>query len=457
MSENYSEDKREKNKPDEEVGTSQGPHQTDPSEDKKALDRFSEAQLRGNFAKNKTPDYWMQPCVKSVSSSAEIPKLTVVFDLDWTLIYSSKEKLLPAQQRLASGKAYTAIRPYCDTLLKNIRQFCTIMVFSFGSESYVNEIRNLIDPNGEYFDEVFSRNSCTKYCNLYGKDLAKTGADLKRTVLIDDRTQSFLFQPHNGILIRPWTGQEDDTELVKMEKLIMELTEEDLDQHAFSATVNREPTVEEPNMDNIQEKLLNEFFDLFDENIGTVKNTRATLHVKPRAEPKTFNAKRIAFQLKKPVEAEVQRLVKEGMSESVDPAATPLKWATPVVCIDKRNGNVRICGNFRATINPNLLPESHLLPIFEELTTKLVSGQEFSTIDLKDAFLQMLKYNLCIASPLNTIYFSFHWGSERGVSVSLAWGCAELLYRGSSPDMKKENCGVKRSAMSVCRAKQQEL
>ncbi|KRY24414.1 hypothetical protein T01_14141, partial [Trichinella spiralis] len=67
------------------------------------------------------------------------------------------------------------------------------------------------------------------------------------------------------------------------------------------------------------------------------------------------------------------------------------------------------------------------------------------------------KYNLCIASPLNTIYFSFHWGSERGVSVSLAWGCAELLYRGSSPDMKKENCGVKRSAMSVCRAKQQEL
>ncbi|KRY29592.1 Retrovirus-related Pol polyprotein from transposon [Trichinella spiralis] len=92
----------------------------------------------------------------------------------------------------------------------------------------------------------------------------------------------------------------------------------------------------------------------------------------------------------KPVEAEVQRLVKEGMSESVDPAATPLKWATPVVCIDKRNGNVRICGNFRATINPNLLPESHLLPIFEELTTKLVSGQEFSTIDLKDAFLQML-------------------------------------------------------------------
>ncbi|KRX12856.1 hypothetical protein T07_13774 [Trichinella nelsoni] len=43
MSENYSEDKREENKPDEEVSTSQDPHQTDPSEDEKAFDRFSEA------------------------------------------------------------------------------------------------------------------------------------------------------------------------------------------------------------------------------------------------------------------------------------------------------------------------------------------------------------------------------------------------------------------------------
>ncbi|KRX34707.1 hypothetical protein T09_7092, partial [Trichinella sp. T9] len=47
------------------------------------------------------------------------------------------------------------------------------------------------------------------------------------------------------------------------------------------------------------------------------------------------------------------------------------------------------------------------------------------------------KYNLCIVSPLNTILFLFHWGSERGVSVTLAWGCAKLSYLGSSPDMNR--------------------
>ncbi|KRZ57913.1 CTD small phosphatase-like protein 2 [Trichinella nativa] len=226
MSENSSEDKREKNKPDEEVSTSQGPHQTDPSEDKKALDRFSEAQLRDNFAKKKILDYGMQPCVKSASSSAEIPKLTVVFDLDSTLIYSTKHKLLPAQSRLPSLEIYTAIRPYCNKLLEKIRKHCNIMIFSSGSEQYVHDVCSLIDPNGEYFDKIFSRNSCTKFPNFYGKDLTKTGADLKRTVLIDDRSESFLIQPLNGKLIRPWTGQEDDTELEKMEELIMKLTKE---------------------------------------------------------------------------------------------------------------------------------------------------------------------------------------------------------------------------------------
>ncbi|KRY26645.1 CTD small phosphatase-like protein 3 [Trichinella spiralis] len=175
MSENYSEDKREENKPDKE------------------------------------------PCVKSVSSSAEIPKLTVVFDL---------HKLLPAQSRLPLLEAYTAIRPYCDTMLKKIRKYCTIMIFSSGTEQSVNDVHGLIDPKGEYFEKVFIRNNCTKVINLYGKYLAKTGADLKRTVLIDDRLHSFMHQPFNGIPIRPWTGHEDGTELLNIKKLIMDLIEE---------------------------------------------------------------------------------------------------------------------------------------------------------------------------------------------------------------------------------------
>ncbi|KRY92294.1 CTD small phosphatase-like protein 2 [Trichinella pseudospiralis] len=208
------------------VSTSQGAYQTNPSENKKALSSLWEFVMRNDFTTKRKLDNSKQAKVKSDLSSVDLPKLTVVFDLDWTLIYASKQKLFPAQQRLASGKCFVAIRPHCITLLKIIRPLCNIMMFSAGTESYVKDVLTLIDPNGEYFDKILSRNSCTNVHGMWAKDLAKTGADLKRTVLIDDRRQSFLLQPNNGIPIRPWTGQEDDTELVKMEKLIMELIDE---------------------------------------------------------------------------------------------------------------------------------------------------------------------------------------------------------------------------------------
>ncbi|KRZ73323.1 CTD small phosphatase-like protein 3 [Trichinella papuae] len=224
--EDYSNDKQERTKHGKKVSTSKSVYQMDLSEDKKALERFWKSLKRGDFARKKKSNNCKQVRVKSDSSSADIPKLTVVFDLDSTLIYSTAEKEFPGQRRLPSMMHYTAIRPYCDTVLKNLRPLCNLMVFSLGNAQYVQEVLTLIDPNGEYFDKVLSRNSCTQIFNLYSKDLVETGADLKRTVLIDDRMQSFMSQPFNGIPILPWTGQADDTELLRIEKIIMELMEE---------------------------------------------------------------------------------------------------------------------------------------------------------------------------------------------------------------------------------------
>ncbi|KRX57097.1 hypothetical protein T09_10125 [Trichinella sp. T9] len=67
------------------------------------------------------------------------------------------------------------------------------------------------------------------------------------------------------------------------------------------------------------------------------------------------------------------------------------------------------------------------------------------------------KYNLCIVSPLNTIYCSFHSGSGRDVIVPLARGCAEFSYQSSNPEMKTENRGVDYSPVPLCRANLQML
>jgi hypothetical protein len=102
-----------------------------------------------------------------------------------------------------------------------------------------------------------------------------------------------------------------------------------------------------------------------------------------------FKARRLPFALTRAVEAELGRLEKECIIQRIDPA-TPITWASPTVnVIKKHTSSVRICGDYKVTINPYMIVDHHPLPTFEEIDAKLNGGEEFSAIDLKDAYLQL--------------------------------------------------------------------
>ena len=65
------------------------------------------------------------------------------------------------------------------------------------------------------------------------------------------------------------------------------------------------------------------------------------------------------------------------------------EWATPVVPVPKKDGSVRLCGDFKVTINPVLEIDQYPLPRIEDIFAALSGGQQFSKIDLKHAYLQM--------------------------------------------------------------------
>ncbi|KAL1232833.1 CTD small phosphatase-like protein [Trichinella spiralis] len=151
--------------------------------------------------------------VNSDSSSNDIPKLTVVFDLDSTLIYSTREKLFSNQEKIDSIRYFVAIRPHCREVLQAVREVANMMVYSAGTPKYVRHIVQLLDPEGKLFDKVLNRNNCKVKNDMYIKDLKKTGCMLKRT-------------PYNGIVIKHWTGDPEDNELIDVLKVIMQLTKE---------------------------------------------------------------------------------------------------------------------------------------------------------------------------------------------------------------------------------------
>ena len=106
----------------------------------------------------------------------------------------------------------------------------------------------------------------------------------------------------------------------------------------------------------------------------------------PGATPKFRPPKPVPYALKPLVEQELDRLEKAGVLERV----THSDWAAPIVTVPKRDGQVRICGDYKVTINPALDVDQYPLPRPEDLFATLAGGKYFSTLDLSHAYNQLV-------------------------------------------------------------------
>ena len=66
------------------------------------------------------------------------------------------------------------------------------------------------------------------------------------------------------------------------------------------------------------------------------------------------------------------------------------EWASPIVSILKPDKlNVRICGDFKQTVNPVSSLDKYPIPKIEDLFATLANGKFFSKIDLSQAYQQL--------------------------------------------------------------------
>lgn len=85
------------------------------------------------------------------------------------------------------------------------------------------------------------------------------------------------------------------------------------------------------------------------------------------------------------VKEEIDRLVELNVLKPVQFS----HWASPIVIVNKPDGKIRICGNFKRAANSQLKIEQYPIPRIEEFFHKLRKGKLFSKIDLSDAYLQL--------------------------------------------------------------------
>ena len=75
--------------------------------------------------------------------------------------------------------------------------------------------------------------------------------------------------------------------------------------------------------------------------------------------------------MKEKVEDELKRLQETGIIELVQ---FP-EWAAPIVSVLKSNGQIRICGDYKVTINKGVVEDEYPLPRVNDLYASLTGGK----------------------------------------------------------------------------------
>ena len=99
-----------------------------------------------------------------------------------------------------------------------------------------------------------------------------------------------------------------------------------------------------------------------------------------------MKARPVPYALKAKVEKELDRLLSEGIISPVEFT----EWATPIVPVVKQDGSVRICGDYKCTVNQVSKLDNYPIPKTEDLLATLGGGNIFTKLDMSQAYQQLL-------------------------------------------------------------------
>ena len=135
---------------------------------------------------------------------------------------------------------------------------------------------------------------------------------------------------------------------------------------------------------NAVDELIAKYRVLFEKGYRHLKQFKASIHVGEDAQPIFLRARPVPYALKKKVEQELQRL-EEGIIYKV----SQRDWAAPVVSVPKKVRTLRVCGDYKTTVNQCADVDQYPLPNAADLLATLSGSKVFSNIDLSHTYQQV--------------------------------------------------------------------
>ncbi|KAL6336516.1 hypothetical protein AAG906_022457 [Vitis piasezkii] len=171
-----------------------------------------------------------------------LEKLTVVLDLDETLVCAYETSSLPAHLRTQAIEAglkwfelecvssdkecegkpnisYVTVfeRPGLQEFLEQISEFAELVLFTAALEGYARPLVDKIDAGNRFSKRLYRPSTVSTKYREHVKDLSCLSKDLRRIVIVDNNPFSFLLQPLNGIPCVPFSAEQpNDKQLLEV-------------------------------------------------------------------------------------------------------------------------------------------------------------------------------------------------------------------------------------------------
>jgi len=166
-------------------------------------------------------------------TAADEGKLTVILDMDETLIHSifrtgcNNFRQDEERQEIEGGKhdfsvdlgddemAFVHKRPGVEKFLKNLNEHFETVVFTAALPVYAKPVVETIDQGNFVRHSLFRDATVTYKGQSFVKDLSILGRDLSHVILIDNNPLAMLASPDNAMPIMSWYDDPNDKELEK--------------------------------------------------------------------------------------------------------------------------------------------------------------------------------------------------------------------------------------------------
>ena len=137
-----------------------------------------------------------------------------------------------------------------------------------------------------------------------------------------------------------------------------------------------------PDQDRQLNTLLSQYEDVFSDKAGKLTGPPAKMKLKPGATPVFSRARDVPVALRDAYAKEIDTKINSGYYKRVDYS----EWASTTHIVAKKNGKLRITGNYKPTLNPRILIDEHPIPKVEHLFNKLRGASLFCHLDITDAY-----------------------------------------------------------------------